>query len=170
MNKKLLRQKMKRIALNRLERKVIGYHVYRSTDERLPFPFWARLTDEPIPEGNFEDLAAEVGKRYFYKLTQVFENGEESNPITPRSSFTDHAGNKYEQNPLVDFVGYNIYRSADENVPLEKWERRNKEPLKTTEFKDEGVESGEVYFYYIRAVDSKGTESAPGEITKVLRK
>lgn len=168
--KKKHRHKLKQKVLQRIERKVIGYHVYRSTDEKLPFAFWARLTDEPIPEGSFSDSAAEVGKRYFYKLTQVFENGDESAPITPKSTFTDHAGNTYDQNPLVDFVGYNIYRSADENVPLEKWERRNKEPLKTNEFKDDGVESGEVYFYYIRAVDSKGTESAPGEITRVIRK
>lgn len=161
---------MKRRALNRIERKVVGYHVYRSTDEKLPFIFWARMTDDPIPEGNFDDPAAEVGKRYFYKLTQVYENGEESAPITPKSTFTDHAGNQYEQNPLVDFVGYNIYRSAQKDVPLDQWERRNKEPLKTNEFKDEGVESGEVYFYYIRAVDSLGNESAAGEITQVLRK
>lgn len=161
---------MKRRALSRIERKVVGYHVYRSIDEKLPFAFWARLTDDPIPEGSFDDPAAEVGKRYFYKLTQVFADGEESAPITPKATYTDHAGNQYEQNPLIDFVGYNIYRSADEKIPLEQWERRNQEPLKTTEFKDEGVESGEVYFYYIRAVDSRGTESAPGEITRVLRK
>jgi fibronectin type 3 domain-containing protein len=169
MNKKL-KKKLKQKLLNRVERKVVGYHVYRSTDTNLPFVFWARLTDDPIPEGNFNDPAAEVGKRYYYKLTQVYENGSESAPITPKSNFTDHAGNVYEQNPLVDFVGYNIYRSADERIPLEQWERRNKEPLKTNEFKDEGVQSGEVYFYYIRAVDSKGNESAPGEVTRVLRK
>jgi len=71
---------------------------------------------------------------------------------------------------LADFVGYNVYRSADKDVPLANWERRNAEPLPTTEFKDEGVRSGEVYFYYIRAVDSRGTESAPGEIIRVIRK
>lgn len=167
--KKKHRHKHKQKLLNRIERKVIGYHVYRSENDSLPFVFWARLTDEPIPEGSFDDPAAEVGKRYFYKLTQVYDNGTESQPITPKSTFTDHAGNSYQQNPLVDFAGYNIYRSADEKVPLNQWERRNKEPLKTTEFKDEGVESGEVYFYYIRAVDSKGTESSPSEITRVLR-
>jgi len=169
MNKKL-KKKLKQKLLVRMERKIVGYHVYRSVDENLPFAFWARLTDEPIPEGDFSDPGSEVGKRYFYKLTQVFADGRESAPITPKSSFTDHAGKSYTQNPLVDFVGYNIYRSIDENVPLEQWERRNKEPLKTNDFKDEGVESGEVYFYYIRAVDSKGTESAPGEITRVIRK
>lgn len=169
MNKKLLKKKKKNL-LQKLDRKVIGYHVYRSENENLPFAFWARLTDDPIPEGSFNDPAAALGKRYFYKLTQVYESGKESLPITPQSTFTDHAGNSFEQNPLKDFVGYNIYRSADENVPLDKWEKRNTEPLKTTEFKDEGVESGEIYFYYVRAVDSDGTESAPGEVVRVLRK
>lgn len=169
MNKKLLRKKKKKL-LQKLDRKVIGYHVYRSENENLPFVFWARMTDEPIPEGDFDDPAAKLGKRYFYKLTQVYEDGEESNPIMPQSSFTDHAGNKSEQNPLKDFVGYNMYRSADENVSLEQWERRNDKPIPTTEYKDEGVESGEVYFYYVRAVDSEGNESAPGEILQVIRK
>lgn len=168
MNKKKLRNKKK--LLQKVERKVVGYHVYRSVNEQLPFVFWERLTDEPIAEGNFDDPAAEVGMRYFYKLTQVYADGSESNPITPKMTFTDHAGNRYEQNPLVDFIGYNIYRSADENVPLEQWEKRNSEPLPTNDFKDEGVESGEVFFYYVRAVDSNGTESAPGEIVRVIRK
>jgi fibronectin type 3 domain-containing protein len=169
MNKKLLKKRKQKLR-QKLENKIIGYHVYRSENENLPFAFWARLTDEPIPEGNFNDSAAELGKRYFYKLTQVYENGNESTPITPKSDFTDHAGNKFEQNPLKDFAGYNIYRSADENIPLDQWERRNKEPFPTNNFKDEGVESGEVYFYYVRAVDSKGTESSPSEITRVIRK
>ena len=168
--KKRLKNKLKKKILQKVDRRIVGYHVYRSVNENLPFIFWERLTDEPIAEGNFDDPAAEPGTRYFYKLTQVDANGHESAPVTPKTSFTDHAGNRYEQNPLVDFAGYNIYRSAEKDVPLEKWERRNAEPLPTTEFKDEGVQSGEVYFYYIRAVDSRGTESAPGEIIRVIRK
>ena len=148
----------------------VGFHVYRSLSENLPFIFWERITDKPIKEGNFTDPTAALGERYYYKLTQVDRFGNESQPITPKSNYTDHAGNVYEQNPLVDFIGYNIYRSADERVPLEQWERRNNEPLPTTQFKDEGVTSGEIYFYYIRAVDSQGNESAPGEILRVIRK
>lgn len=169
MNKKLLKKKQKALK-EKLNRTPIGYHVYRSTDENLPFAFWARLTDEPIKDGNFNDPAAALGQRYFYKLTEVYSDGKESAPYTPNSTYTDHAGNTHEQNPLTDFVGYNMYRSADENVPLDQWERRNKEPIPTTEYKDEGVESGEVYFYYVRAVDSKGNESAPSEIFRVIRK
>ena len=170
MNKKKIRQKLKQKTLNRIDRKYIGFHVYRSVNENLPFIFWERLTDDPIPDGNFNDTAAAIGQRYFYKLTQVDANGNESAPITPQTTFTDHAGNQFDQNPLVDFAGYNMYRSADENVPLDLWERRNKELLPTTEYKDEGVQSGEIYFYYVRAVDSNGTESAPSEIMRVIRK
>ena len=168
MNKHKIKQKRK--LLQQTQKIYVGFHVYRSVDENIPFIFWERLTDEPIEDGNFNDQAAVIGQRYFYKLTRVDANGVESAPVTPKSSFTDHAGNTFAQNPLIDFAGYNIYRSADQTLPLDCWERRNKELLPTTEFKDEGVESDEVYFYYVRAADSNGTESAPGEIVRVIRK
>ncbi len=150
-------------------KKVVGYHIYRSEKETAPFGEWTRLTENPVKDGNFNDQA-ETGKRFFYKLTEVDSRGNESAPYTPKATFTDHAGNKFDQNPLTDFAGYNIYRSADQSIPLDQWEKRNTELLKTTEFKDEGVESGEIYFYYVRAVDSNGTESAPGEVVRVIRK
>ena len=151
-------------------KKPIGFHVYRSVNENLPFVFWERITDTPIQDGNFNDSTAEIGQRYYYKLTQVDGSGSESDPITPKTTYTDHAGNQFDQNPLVDFVGYNMYRSIDKNVPLDQWEKRNAVPIPTTEYKDEGVQSGEIYFYYVRAVDSQGNESSPGEILRVIRK
>ena len=169
MNKKKLKEK-KKLLRERTDKGYVGFHVYRSVNESLPFMFWERLTDEPIREGDFNDPTAELGQRYFYRLTQIDAEGNESQPVTPNSTYTDHAGNSFDQNPLADFAGYNIYRSVDKNIPLDRWERRNAEPLPTTEFKDEGVKPGEIYFYYIRAVDSKGTESAPGEILRVIRK
>ncbi|HEX8738017.1 MAG TPA: hypothetical protein VF721_21975 [Pyrinomonadaceae bacterium] len=167
---KIKNRNKKKKLLQRIEKKYVGFHVYRSEIENLPFAFWTRLTDEPIPEGDFNDPAAALGKRYFYKLTRIDADGNESAPMTPKTNYTDHAGNTFAQNPLVDFAGYNIYRSADAQVPLDQWERRNREPLPTPEFKDEGVTSGEIYFYYVRAVDSKGTESAPSEVVRVIRK
>lgn len=168
--KQKYKNKLKKKLLGRIDRKFIGFHVYRSVNENLPFVFWERITDEPIADGNFNDQTANVGERYFYKLTQVDADGKESAPVTPKSNYTDHAGKTFSQNPLADFAGYNIYRSADENVPIERWEKRNTELLPTTEFKDEGVTSGEIYFYFIRAVDSKGVESSPSEIMRVIRK
>jgi fibronectin type 3 domain-containing protein len=169
MNKHKLKQK-KKILREKTNKKSFGFHIYRSINENLPFVFWERLTDAPVQDGNINDQTAEIGERYYYKLTQVDADGNESEPFAPKTTFTDHAGNQYEQNPLIDLVGYNMYRSADKDVPLELWERRNKEPIPTTEYKDEGVQSGEIYFYYVRAVDSKGNESAPGEILRVIRK
>lgn len=168
--KKRLKDKLKKKLRQKVNRQYVGFHVYRSVNENLPFIFWERLTDEPVPDGSFDDHLANHGDRFFYRLTQVDAHGNESAPIKPHVTFRDHAGNKLDQNPLVDFVGYNIYRSADKEVPLEQWERRNKEPLETTEFKDEGVRSGEIFFYYVRAVDSLGNESAPGEVVRVIRK
>ncbi len=169
MNKKKIKEKRK-LAQQKANQNSSGFHVYRSVEENLPFMFWERLTDTPIKEGNYNDPAAEIGTNYFYKMTQVDANGVESAPITPNSRYTDHAGNQFAQNPLVDFVGYNMYRSADKDVPLDRWERRNEKPIPTTEYKDEGVQPGEIYFYYVRAVDSKGNESVPGEILRVIRK
>lgn len=166
-HKNKLKRKLLREQVNK---QYVGFHVYRSVNENLPFVFWERLTDAPVKDGNFNDQAAEIGQRYFYKLTQIDANGNESAPFAPHTTFTDHAGNSFEQNPLIDFVGYNMYRSADRDVPLDQWERRNEKPIPTTEYKDEGVESGEIYFYYVRAVDSRGNESAPGETLRVIRK
>ena len=169
MNKHKLKQQ-KKLLREKSNKNYVGFHIYRSINENLPFIFWERLTDEPLKDGNFNDQTAEIGERYYYKLTQIDAEGNEGAPFTPKTNFTDHAGNTFEQNPLVDFVGYNMYRSADKNVPLDLWEKRNQEPIPTTEYKDQGVQSGEVYFYYVCAVDSKGTESAPGEILRVIRK
>lgn len=167
--KKRLQNKLRKKLIGKMDRGWVGFHIYRSTNENLPFALWERITDEPVPEGQFDDPAAGHGVRYYYKLTRVDANGRETAPITPNVAFNDHAGNRHAQNPLVDFVGYNIYRSADPEVPLDQWERRNHEPLRSAQFKDEGVASGEVYFYYVRAVDSAGNESAPGEIMRVIR-
>ncbi len=54
--------------------------------------------------------------------------------------------------PAGGFVGYNIYRGTDEGrheeVPL------NKEPLRTTSYKDTGVANDRTYYYIVRSVDS----------------
>ena len=48
--KKRLKNKLKKKILQRTDRKYIGFHVYRSVNENLPFIFWERITDEPVPE------------------------------------------------------------------------------------------------------------------------
>jgi hypothetical protein len=80
MNKHKLKQRQK-LLRKKINKKYVGFHVYRSVNENLPFVFWERLTDEPIAEGNFNDPTAEVGTRYYYKLTQVDASGNEARQL-----------------------------------------------------------------------------------------
>ena len=62
--------------------------------------------------------------------------------VTTRSDGSQYGG----------FVGYNIYRGTErgryEDTPL------NKEPLRTTSYKDSSVMNNKTYFYIVRSVDS----------------
>ena len=62
-----------------------------------------------------------------------------------------------------DVVGYNIYRTEDENAPPERWVKLNSELHKTASFHDDHVQVGKKYFYQITAVDASGNESARSE-------
>src|SRR5262249_56632036 len=62
-----------------------------------------------------------------------------------------------------DVVGYNIYRTEDENAPPEKWVKLNSDLYKTASFRDDHVQVGKKYFYQITAVDASGNESARSE-------
>jgi hypothetical protein len=61
--------------------------------------------------------------------------------------------------PENDLAGYNIYRHEEGMPPA----RVNSELVKTTAFRDSGVESGRKYFYSVSAVDLRGNESARSE-------
>ena len=38
--KKRLKNKLKKKILQKVDRQIVGYHVYRSVNENLPFIFW----------------------------------------------------------------------------------------------------------------------------------
>jgi fibronectin type 3 domain-containing protein len=54
--------------------------------------------------------------------------------------------------PAEEFVGYNIYRGADQGVYEES--PLNKKPLTTTSFRDTSVVNDRTYYYIVRSVDS----------------
>jgi len=60
--------------------------------------------------------------------------------------------------PTRTFVGYNIYRADDPNIP--SWVRLNVVPLRSTSFHDLGVDQGHTYAYMLRAVATAGAETA----------
>jgi fibronectin type 3 domain-containing protein len=54
-------------------------------------------------------------------------------------------------------VGYNVYR---QDGPSSGWVKINTSLVHTARYKDETVQRGHSYSYYIRSVDAKGNESA----------
>jgi hypothetical protein len=70
----------------------------------------------------------------------------------------------FAANKESDIAGYNIYRSTDPNLPKQSWTKLNPELLTRTNYRDERVESGKTYYYYIVAVDNAGNVSQPSEV------
>ncbi len=58
--------------------------------------------------------------------------------------------------PEYWIAGYHVYRSSQESGP---WQRVNLELIPETWYVDETVESGEVWYYAVTAVNSSGAES-----------
>jgi hypothetical protein len=63
-----------------LERDVVGYHIYRSTDPAQPRELWTKLNREPLERTTFQDDAVQSGVKYFYYLTAVDAAGNVSTP------------------------------------------------------------------------------------------
>jgi Fibronectin type III domain len=59
---------------------VIGYNIYRSTDETLPKDRWTKLNPTPLTRTTFHDENVESGKRYYYYLTAIDKAGNVSPP------------------------------------------------------------------------------------------
>lgn len=70
----------------------------------------------------------------------------------------------FAANKETDIAGYNIFRSTDPNLPKANWTKLNPELLTRTNFRDDKVESGKTYYYYIVAVDNAGNVSPPSEV------
>lgn len=162
---------------------VLGYNVYRSTSEKEPGKL---LNKSPILAVNFDDEFFEFGKDYYYFVRSV-SIGTQAEPVessestilkfkatdtfapSAPSAITLAAGQNlisifFAVNPEKDIVGYNIYRSTDPNLAKEKWELLTPELLKTNTFKDEKVESGKTYYYFLTATDKAGNVSEPSEV------
>ncbi|MGD9627950.1 MAG: fibronectin type III domain-containing protein [Pyrinomonadaceae bacterium] len=62
------------------ETDVIGYSVYRTTDESLPKEGWELLTKQPITANTYQDERVESGKVYFYYVTATDKYKNVSEP------------------------------------------------------------------------------------------
>jgi hypothetical protein len=164
---------------------LLGYNVYRmdeSQTEISPTP----LNTAPVAGTQYTDKDFEFGQNYRYVVrsvslgtegAQVESLNSNALPVSPRDIFPPSAPSLlppgaapggislfFPANPEPDVVGYNIYRSTDENLPKDRWTKLNSTPLTRTTFLDENVEPGKRYYYYLIAIDKAGNVSAPSEV------
>jgi hypothetical protein len=59
---------------------VVGYFVFRSTDENLAKDRWTKLNATPLMRTTFQDENVESGKRYFYYIQAIDNAGNPSQP------------------------------------------------------------------------------------------
>jgi len=59
---------------------VVGYNIYRSTDESLAKDRWTKLNSTPLTRTTFQDENVESGKRYYYYVTAIDRAGNISAP------------------------------------------------------------------------------------------
>lgn len=162
---------------------VVGYNIYRKTSaQKSPVLLNTALIRETVTsDGSFkfgEDY------EYFVRAVTVASNGVpieslDSNivkvnfrdvfpPAAPLGLTIAAAPNSlslfFAANSESDIVGYQIYRSADEKLPLSQWQKLNQILIRATTFQDIKVESGHKYYYYVIAVDNAGNLSAPSEV------
>ncbi|HXF42718.1 MAG TPA: hypothetical protein VNK26_03190 [Pyrinomonadaceae bacterium] len=162
---------------------IIGYNIYRSESEKVPAKL---LNTSPVTDSGYRDEFFEFEKTYFYFVRAV-SLGADGSPmesaeseivkVTPKDTFpptaptaltiaasTNSISIFFPANPETDVEGYLIYRTTDDTIPKEKWELMTQTPIKTTTYKDEKVQPGTRYFYFVRAVDKYKNISEPSEV------
>jgi fibronectin type 3 domain-containing protein len=163
---------------------VVGYNIYRRQGGALN-----KINVEALLEPRFVDRNFQFGAKYQYvvrglsfkpgsaSLSESIES-DDSRPLdhTPKDTFPPAPPKPLtiaSINSMVsifwplsaepDVVGYNVYRTEDENTPPEKWVKLNTELHKSASFRDDGVQVGKKYFYQITAVDAFSNEGPRSE-------
>ncbi|HEX8710137.1 MAG TPA: fibronectin type III domain-containing protein [Pyrinomonadaceae bacterium] len=62
------------------ERDVAGYNIFRSTDPNLAKESWTKLTSTLLTRTTYQDETVEPGRQYYYYVTAVDANGNQSAP------------------------------------------------------------------------------------------
>jgi len=166
---------------------LLGYNIYRASRAQNE-PAQTPLNARPVTTNSFADQSFTFGEEYVYVVRAVSlgTGGEpveslnsNSVAIKPADTFPPSAPTGltvaaspaplrvsifFAANPERDVVGYNLFRSEDPNLPLERWTKLNRNMLDRTTFQDEAVQPGKKYFYYVSAMDAAGNVSKPSEV------
>jgi fibronectin type 3 domain-containing protein len=144
-----------------------AYNVYRDTESGTGAS--GSPLAEDVGETAFADETAENGTEYFYVVTSVNPNGEESAeseeaegaPFAQPTGLEGTSGDSQIELSWEAAAGaetYNVYRSAESGVdasgsPLE-------EGISDTSYTDESAENGTTYYYVITSANPNGEESS----------
>lgn len=166
---------------------VLGYNIYRKNEKESEAK---KLNASPVSDTEYADNFFEFETKYIYFVRAV-SVGSGGNPveslssgvleITPKDIFPPTSPESitiaaspnsislfFATNPEKDILGYKIYRSTDNTISPQKWELLTAEPINTNTFKDENIQSGVRYFYYLTAVDNFGNVSQPSQIVSEI--
>lgn len=166
---------------------ILGYNIYKKEADDTPAK---KINSSPVSDTQYEDNFFEFEKKYIY-FVRTLSIGSEGEPvesinsaeveITPKDTFPPSAPESitiaaspnsislfFAANPEKDILGYKIYRSTDNSIPLENWELLTKEPINTNTFVDRNFQSGIRYFYYLKAIDRYNNVSQPSKIVSEI--
>ena len=166
---------------------LLGYNIYR-VDESQSELGQTPINSALVSGTTYSDRNFRFGQDYRYIVRsvslgtgggQVESLNSNAVPAQPRDVFAPAPPERpsiapdpsfgrlaifFAANKETDIAGYNIYRSTDPTLPKQSWTKLNQELLTRTNYRDERVESGKTYYYYIVAVDNAGNVSAPSEV------
>jgi predicted phage tail protein len=166
---------------------LLGYNVYRM-DESQSEANQTAINSALVSGTTYADRNFKFGNEYRYIVrsvslgtggAQVESLNSNSVPAQPRDVFPPAPPERpsiapdpsfgrlaifFAANKEPDIAGYNIFRSTDPNLPKGTWTKLNQELLTRTNFRDDKVESGKTYYYYIVAVDNAGNVSQPSDV------
>ncbi|MBN1422274.1 MAG: alkaline phosphatase [Planctomycetes bacterium] len=150
-----------------------GYNVYRSTTSGAGY---AKVNGSIVTgtPPSFEDGAVTNGTTYYYVVTAIDTNNNESDAsaevsATPFDSIPPGAPSglaatggdgvvnlAWDANTEWDLAGYNVYRSTTSGSDYAKV---NGSIVTETSFADDTVTNGTTYYYVVRAVDTSNNSS-----------
>ena len=70
----------------------------------------------------------------------------------------------WSASPELDVAGYLLYRSTDPDLPKDSWTLLTPPAYTKTTFTDQNVETGKIYYYYVKAVDNAGNKSESSNV------
>ncbi len=157
---------------NNVEGDLDGYNVYRSTTSGSGY---AKLNGSVVATSDYTDNTASNGTTYYYVVTAVDTNANESansteDSATPQDTTAPSAPTglvaiagdgsvslDWANNGEGDLDGYNVYRSTTSGSGYTKL---NGSVVATSDYTDNTASNGTTYYYVVTAVDTNANESA----------